>query len=149
MSTTQERLRERSIGELLGDFASETTDLLGKEMELARAEVGIQVKRAGTGAGLFGAAIVFALLGLGALTACAVIALALVIDAWLAALIVGGALVVVAGILALAGRAKVRAIAPPVPERAIGEVKRDIATVQEGVQAGRANGSGGGESHGA
>jgi membrane protein len=146
----RERLRERPIGDLIGDFANETTDLLGMEMELARAEIGIQVKRAGAGAGLFGAAAVLGLLGLGALTACAVIALALVIDWWLAALIVGGALVLVAGILALAGRAKVKAVAPPVPERAIGEVKRDIATVQEGVQAGRdSDGDGGGERHGA
>jgi len=150
MTINAERLRERGIGELLGDFANETTDLLSKEMELARAEIGIQVKRAGTGAGLFGAAAVFGLLGLGALTACAIAALALVMDTWLAALIIGAALVLVAGILALAGRSKVKAVAPPVPERAIGEMKRDIATVQEGVQAGRhTNGSDGGESHGA
>ena len=150
MTTNAERLRERGIGELLGDFANETTDLLSKEMELARAEIGIQVKRAGTGAGLFGAAAVFGLLGLGALTACAIAALALVMDTWLAALIVGAALLVLAGIFALVGRSKVKAVAPPVPERAIGEMKRDIATVQEGVQAGRhTNGSDGGESHGA
>jgi len=146
----RERLRARPIGELLGDFANETTDLLSKEMELARAEVGIQVKRAGTGAGLFGAAAVFGLLGLGALTACAIAALALVMDTWLAALIVGAALLLVAGIFGLAGRTRIKAVAPPMPERAIGEMKRDIATVQEGVQAGRGNdGNGGGERHGA
>jgi hypothetical protein len=149
MTTTErERLRERSIGHLVGDFANETTDLLSKEIELARAEIGIQVKRAGTGAGLFGAAAVLGLLGLGALTACAIAALALVMDVWLAALIVGAALLVVAGILALAGRSRVKQLAPPVPERAISEMKRDIATVQEGVQAGR-DGNGGGEHHGA
>ena len=148
MTINAERLRERGIGELLGDFANETTDLLSKEMELARAEIGIQVKRAGTGPEEAGA--VFGLLGLGALTACAIAALALVMDTWLAALIIGAALVLVAGILALAGRSKVKAVAPPVPERAIGEMKRDIATVQEGVHAGRhPNGNGGGESHGA
>ena len=146
----QERLRQRGIGELLGDFASETSDLLGKEIELARTEIGIQVKQAGAGAGLFGAAAVFGLLGLGALTACAIAALALVMDTWLAALIVGAALLVVAGIFGLAGTAKVKNVAPPVPERAIGGMKRDVATVQEGVQAGRGtNGNGGGESHGA
>jgi membrane protein len=150
MTTNAERLRERGIGQLLGDFASETSDLLSKEIELARTEIGIQVKQAGAGAGLFGAAAVFGLLGLGALTACAIAALALVMDTWLAALIVGAALLLVAGIFALAGRAKVKAVAPPVPERAMTEVKRDIATVQEGVQAGRhTNGNGGGESHGA
>jgi membrane protein len=150
MTTNAERLRTRGIGELLGDFAGETTDLLSKEIELARTEIGIQVKQAGAGAGLFGAAAVFGLLGLGALTACAIAALALVMDTWLAALIVGAAMLLVAGIFALAGRAKVKAVAPPVPERAIGEMKRDIATVQEGVQAGRGtNGNGGGEHHGA
>ena len=142
------RLRERPIGELLGDFASETTELLSKEVELARAEIGLQVKRAGMGAGMFGAAAVFALLGLGALTACAIIALALTLDAWLAALIVGGALLVVAGILALLGKSRLKAVAPPVPERALRDVKRDIAAVQEGVQAGRES-NGGGDHHGA
>jgi Putative Actinobacterial Holin-X, holin superfamily III len=149
MSTRNaERLRARGIGELLGDFANETTELLSKEIELARAEVGIQAKRAGAGAGLFGGAAVLGLLGLGALTACAIAALALVMDVWLAALIVGAALLVVAGILALAGKSKVKQVAPPVPERAIGEMKRDIATVQEGVQAGRHT-NGGGDHHGA
>ena len=82
--------------------------------------------------------------------AMSIVALALVMDAWLAALIVGAALLLVAGIFALAGRSKVKAVAPPVPERAMTEMKRDIATVQEGVQAGRhTNGNGGGETHGA
>jgi membrane protein len=149
-TTNQERLRQRGIGELLGDFANETSDLLGKEIELARTEIGIQVKQAGAGAGMFGAAAVFGLLGLGALTACAIAALALVMDTWLAALIVGAALLVVAGIFFLVGKSRMKQVAPPVPERAIHEMKRDIATVQEGVQAGRGgNGNGGGESHGA
>lgn len=138
------RLRERPIGDLLGTFAQETTTLMSQEIELARAEIGVQVKRAGTGAGLFGAAAVVGLAGIGALTACAIIALALTLDAWLAALIVGGALVVVAGILALAGRAKVKAVASTVPERALTGVKRDIAAVQEGVQAGRESNGGAG-----
>jgi hypothetical protein len=131
------RLRQRSIGELLSSFAHDTATLMSQEIELAKAEVGIQAKRAGAGAGLFGAAAVLALAGLGALTACAVIALALAIDAWLAALIVGAALLIVAGLLALAGRSRVKALAPPVPERALQSVKRDLEAVQEGVQAGR------------
>jgi hypothetical protein len=131
------RMRERPIGELLGSFAHDTTTLMSQEIELARAEVAVQVKRAGTGAGLFGAAAVLAMAGLGALTACAIIALALVMDAWLAALVVGAALLVVAGLLALAGRARVRKVALPVPERTMQSVRDDIGAVQEGVQAGR------------
>lgn len=142
------RLRERPIGDLLGSFAGETTTLLSQEIELARAEIGQQVSRAGKGAGLFGAAAVLGLAGLGALTACAIIALALVMDAWLAALIVGAALLVVAGLLALAGRSRIKEVSPPVPDRAIAGMKKDIEAVQEGVQAGRDR-TNGGEHNGA
>jgi type IV secretory pathway TrbD component len=135
MSTT--RLRERSIGDLLGSFAQDTTTLMSQEIELARAEITVQVKRAGTGAGLFGGAAVMALAGLGALTACAIVALALVLDAWLAALIVGAALLAVGGVLALMGRSRMKEVASPVPERALRSVRQDIGAVQEGVQAGR------------
>ncbi len=130
-------MRERPIGELLVNFASETTNLLSQEIELARAEVGQQVKKAESGAGFFGVAAVLGLAGIGALTACAVIALALTLDAWLAALIVGAALVVVAGIFALAGRSRLKAVASPVPERALHSIRDDISAVQAGVQAGR------------
>jgi uncharacterized membrane protein YqjE len=142
------RMRERPVGELLGNFASETTTLLSQEIELARAEVSQQVSRASKSAGLFGAAAVLALAGLGALTACAIIALALVIDAWLAALIVGVALLIVAGALALAGRARLKEVSPPVPDRAIAGMKKDFEAVQEGVQAGRDR-TNGGDHHGA
>jgi len=135
MSTT--RLRERPIGELLGSFAQDTTTLMSQEIELARAEIAVQMKRAGTGAGLFGGAAVVALAGLGALTARAIVALALVLDTWLAALIVGAALLVVGGLLALMGRARMKQVAPPVPERALRSVRQDIGAVQQGVQAGR------------
>jgi hypothetical protein len=146
------RMRERPISDLLASFAHDTTTLLSQEIELARAEVAVQAKKAGKGAGLFGAAAVLALAGLGALTACAIIALALVLDAWLAALIVGAALLAVAGILALAGRSKMKQIAPPVPERALESMRRDVEAVQEGVQAGRHDGprtTNGGGGHGA
>jgi hypothetical protein len=135
MSTT--RLRERPIGDLLGSFAQDTTTLMSQEIELARAEIAVQMKRAGTGAGLFGGAAVVAMAGLGALTACAIVALALVLDLWLAALIVGAALLAVGGLLALMGRSRMKQVAPPVPERALQSVRQDIGAVQQGVQAGR------------
>lgn len=141
------RLRGRPVGELLGDFTHETATLISQEMELARAEVGEQVSRATRGATLFGVAAALGLAALGALTACAIIALALTLDAWLSALIVGGALLVVALIAATIGRSRLKAVAPPVPERALESVKRDLQVVQEGVQAGRE--TDGGTSHGA
>jgi hypothetical protein len=132
-------MRRRPIGDLLSSFVQESTTLVSQEIELARAEIGEQVSRAGRGAGLFGAAAVLALAGLGALTACAIAALALAMDTWVAALIVGGALLLLAGLLALMGRARMKAVAPPVPQRALQGVRRDIEAVQEGVQTGRAS----------
>jgi len=141
------RMRKRPIGDLLSSFVEESTTLVSQEIELARAEIGEQVTRAGKGAGLFGAAAVLALAGLGALTACAIAALALAMDTWIAALIIGGALLLLAGLLGLMGRARLKALAPPVPERALAGVRRDIEAVQEGIQTGRS--SNGEESNGA
>ena len=142
------QMRKRPIGDLLSSFVQESTTLVSQEMELARAEIGEQVTRAGRGAGLFAAAAVLALAGLGALTACAIAALALAMDTWIAALIVGGALLLLAGVLALMGRARLKAVASPVPERALRGVRRDIEAVQEGVQTGRST-NGEDESYGA
>jgi hypothetical protein len=77
---------------------------------------------------------VVALFGVGALVAAAVAGLATVLDVWLAALIVGVLLLVVAGVLALAGRAQLRRAVPPVPEQAVEGVARDVDTVKEAVR---------------
>jgi len=143
-----ERARRRPIGQLLGDFAEDASRLVGHELELARAEVTEQVDKAKAASAMFGAAAVAGLAALGALTACAILALALVVDGWLAALIVGGALAVIAIALALVGRSRMRAVSPPVPDRALKSVREDVAAVQDGVQAGRES-NGGGHTHGA
>ncbi len=39
-ATTQDDLRERSLGELMKQLADETTTLLKQEIELVRAELG-------------------------------------------------------------------------------------------------------------
>lgn len=150
MTTTDKR--HQPIGDLLGDFAEQATTLIGHEVELARAEVGEQVSRAGRASGMFGVAAMIGLCGLGALTAAAILGLAEAVDAWLAALIIGGGLVLIATAFALIGRARLKAVAPPVPEKALSSMRRDVEAVQQGMQAGReadGNGNGGGQTHGA
>src|SRR5215213_6494294 len=68
-SGSGEDLRDHSIGELLKELSQETTTLVRKELELARAELTVQGKQAGKGAGMLGGAGIAALLMLGALTA--------------------------------------------------------------------------------
>ncbi len=99
-------------------------------MRLAQAEMSQKAKHAGTGIGMFGASGVLALMGLGAGVATAIIALALVLPTWAAAVIVTVALLSVAGIVALLGKKQVEQ-AKPAPERTIASVKKDVATVKE------------------
>jgi uncharacterized membrane protein YqjE len=119
-------LRDHSIGALVKDLASETSTLVRQEIDLAKAEMTERGKRAGKGAGMLAAGAVVALLALGALTACVIAALDLVMATWLAALIVTVIYGVVAGVLAMTGRNQIREAAPPVPEQTIESVKEDV-----------------------
>jgi hypothetical protein len=69
--------------------------------------------------------------GVGCLLACAIIAISGVVAAWLAALIVGAALLAAAGGLALLGKRRLQKAAPPVPEQAIADVKADVEEIKE------------------
>jgi uncharacterized membrane protein YqjE len=121
----QEDLRDRPIGELLKQLSEETTTLVRKEIELAKAEVSEKGKKAGLGAGMFGGAGVAGLLALGSLTACLVALLATGMKVWVAALIVTVLWAAVAGVLALLGRNKVQEATPPV-EQTVETIKEDV-----------------------
>jgi MFS family permease len=122
----QTQLQDRPIGELLKQLSEQTSTLVRQELDLAKAELGEKGKRAGLGAGMFGGAGIFAVLALGALTACAILALSTTVAGWLAAFIVGAVFGAVAGILALTGKTKIQQATPPVPEQAVGSVKEDL-----------------------
>ena len=128
---------ERPTKELVQDLTTEASTLIRKELALAQLELKEKGKRAGIGGGLFGAAGLVALLGLGALVACAILALATAVDAWLAALIVAVVLFAAAGIAALVGRTQVKQATPPEPTEAIASSKRDINAVQTGIREGQ------------
>lgn len=124
---------EQSVGQLVTQLSEQSSKLVRSELELALAEMQEKAKNAGIGAGLFGAAGMVALYGVGALIATVIIALALVLPAWLAALIVTVVLFVIAGIAALVGKKRVSRATPPTPQQTIGSVKRDIETVKESL----------------
>lgn len=130
-STTRSPDREPTTGELLSQLSEQTSTLIRSEMRLAQAEMTQKAKRAGIGAGLLGAGGVIALYGVGTLIATIIIALALLVDLWLSALIVTVVLFVVAGIAALIGKGQVQQATPVAPEHAVANVKRDVETVKE------------------
>lgn len=123
-----------NTGELVTRLAGQVSELVRGELELARVELTSKGKRAGAGVGLAGAGGVLAFYGGGVLIVAAVAGLAVVMSVWLAALLVGAALLIVAGVLALLGRGQIRRAVPPVPEGAVDGVGRDVDTVKQAVR---------------
>jgi uncharacterized membrane protein YqjE len=119
-----------TLGALVHDMTQQMSTLVRDEIRLAQAEMTEKGKRAGIGVGLFGGAGLVALYGVAALLATVVLALALVMPAWLAALIVTVVLFAVAGVLAVQGRSNVSRATPAKPEEAIAGLKEDVATVK-------------------
>ena len=122
---------DMSMGELVSSLSEQTSRLVRDEIRLATKELQEKGKHAGLGVGMFGAAGVTALFGVGALVATAIGALSLAMDVWAAALIVAVVLFAVAGILALTGKKQVKQAVPPAPQQAMDGMKTDIQTVKE------------------
>lgn len=131
MNGRRDALRDRGMGDLVRDLSGLVSRLVKQEVELAKAELAEKGKKAGAGAGLLGAAGVAALLMLGSLTAVLILALALALPAWAAALIVTGIWGLVAGALALAGRDRMRDMGSPVPRKTIETVKEDVQWLKD------------------
>jgi uncharacterized membrane protein YqjE len=104
--------------QLLRQLADETTTLVRREIDLAKVELTQKAQAAQAGAAMFGVAGVSALGAFGTLTACIILALALELPAWAAALIVCVVYVVVALIALQSGKRKFADATPVVPEQA-------------------------------
>jgi uncharacterized membrane protein YqjE len=121
---------DASLGSLVSSLSAQIPELIRTEMRLAQAEVAEKGKRAGIGIGMFSAAGLLGFLGLSVLVAFFVLLLDLWMPAWAAALLVAVVLLAVAGIAAMLGKKKVAEAAPPKPERAIENLKKDVAAVK-------------------
>ncbi len=130
-------LRASSTGELIKQLSEQTSTLVRQELDLAKAELAQKGKTAGVGAGMLGGAGVTGLLALGALTATLILLLAEAMDTWVAALIVTAIWAGAAGILALAGRDRVREGMPPAPEQTVESVKEDVQWAKTQARSGR------------
>ena len=107
--------------------------LVRDEIALAKAELAEKARTAGMGAGLFGAAGLFAFFGVGVLITTAILALSLVWPAWLAALTVGVVLFLLAGLAAMIGRRRLNAATPVYPTEAAQGLSADIDAVRTAV----------------
>jgi hypothetical protein len=119
-----------TLGALVHDLTQQVPALIRSELRLAQAEMTEKGKRAGIGIGMFSAAGLLALFGIGCVIATAILGLAHALPDWLSALIVALVLFAGAGIAALVGKKEVQQATPPAPEQAIEGVKEDIATIK-------------------
>lgn len=126
--------KQESSAELIRHVSELVPRLVREELALGRMELTEKGKRAGTGAGMFGAAGLIGWFGLAVLIATAVLGLAEAVAPWLAALIVAVVLLVVAGILGLLGRSQFRRAVPAKPEAAIAGVQEDVRIVKESAR---------------
>jgi len=112
-----------STPNLLGRLFHDGAQLIKKEMELARVEISDDVKAGVAKLIGFATAALFGIVGLGLFATAAVLALATRLPAWQAALLVGVAFFVIAGIAGAVAQSK-----------KIGKLERTQRTVKEDVR---------------
>ena len=135
MSDPVRTTTDEPLGAVVHRLSEQVPELVRSEVRLAQAELTEKGKAAGLGIAGFGAAGLLALYGLGTLIAAAVLALALVLPGWAAALIVTAVLFLAAGAAAMFGKKEVAQATPAAPERAVAGLKQDVATIKGGGRA--------------
>ncbi|MET4637912.1 phage holin family protein [Mycetocola sp. 2940] len=102
--------RSESLGQLLGEVTKDISTLFRQEVELAKAEITASAKKAGKGAGMFGAAGVAGLLALVFLSVALWWGLGFLTGLVWSAIIVAVIWGIVAAILALRGKKEIEEI---------------------------------------
>ena len=127
----QAAVQDHSTGALVKQVTEQVSLLMRDELKLAQLEMTGKAKQAGKGMGMLGGGGLISLYGVACLIACAIIALSHVLQAWLSALIIGAALLVIAAIVSAVGRGHLRKATPPAPTEAVESVKTDVEEVRE------------------
>ncbi len=120
--------QERSVGQLVVAVKRDLLALVKSEVALAKAEIAGEAKTAGIGAGMFAGAALFGFLALVFLLVAGSLALALVLPTWAAFLVVGGVLLLLAGLLALVGKSRVSKVGKP--ERTVRTAQGSVAALK-------------------
>jgi Putative Actinobacterial Holin-X, holin superfamily III len=120
----------QSVGQLLGEVSRDLSTLMRQEMELAKAEIKVEVAKAGKGVGMLGGAGFAGYLFVFFLSCAAWWGLANAMDTGLAALIVALVWGAVAAVLAVTGRSTLKRV-NPTPERTI-DTAKEIPTALKG-----------------
>ncbi|MGR3455362.1 phage holin family protein [Pseudooceanicola sp.] len=130
MASTEHKTE--STGSLLSDALTHVSALVRNEVDLARAEVDQNLRRAAMAVGMIVAAVVVALVALNVLAAAVVSGLTEAgLDAGWAALIVGVVLGIIAAVLIAKGKSDL-SLSSLAPSRTADNIKRDTRAIQGG-----------------
>ncbi|HEY2557692.1 MAG TPA: phage holin family protein [Diaminobutyricibacter sp.] len=120
----------RSLFQLIKDLPSLLVALVKAELDQLKQELAEKARYSGVGIGLFAFAAGLIFFALGCLIAAAILGLALVLPGWASALIVFGALLVIAALLALIGVQSLKRMGGAAPAKTIASVQEDIEAVK-------------------
>ena len=127
---TRESTDDMGLGDAAKQVAERASSIARLELELATLELKRKAASLGIGIGLAVGAAVLGVFALGVGIATAIIALAIVLDLWLASLLVFLGLLLLVGLLGFLGVKRIQRGTPPVPEQAIEEAKRTTAAIK-------------------
>lgn len=126
--------QERTLGQLVASATQDLSTLVRSEIALAKAEVSVQVKKAGVGGGLLAGAAVIGFYSVYFIfTTIAEGIQALGLPRWLSFLIVTVFMLLVAGVLALLGIKKMKTV-KPTPEKTIAEAQTTVAALKSAAE---------------
>jgi len=120
-----ERDDPRSLFMLLRELPATLLELVRIEFEELKREMGRKLKKLGVGALLLSIAATLGLFLMGTLITAAILGLALVMPAWLAALVVSGALLILMIVLLAAGVSTFKKGNPPLPTETFDAIIED------------------------
>jgi len=127
-------LEEEAVGELLKEMGQGTTDIMRKEVQLARAELEQTMERTARASIWLVVALGPVFIGLVLVAMGLVYGLDAWMPRWVAGLVTAAAMFSVAGILALIGYRKLKAVNPK-PQRTIDEAKEETQWLKNRVSS--------------
>lgn len=124
---------QRTMSDVLQDIVSNIQQIIRSEFVLAKVEVTEKAQKASKPAVITAAGVVLAFYGLGFLLLAAIYALSLAMPTWLAALIIGFFVAILAGIFVGAGISALKRI-DPVPEKTVQTVKENVQWAKDRIK---------------